>query len=88
MYVFAVCWCVCVCVCVRAQARTSFFLKGGSHLEVERYICARSAKSLAAGVQGPLKAPGSSGVLDALWCNLCLISEHFAPTFLTNTSVA
>ena len=33
----------------------------------------RSAKSFAAGVQGPLKGPGSSGILDALWCNLSLI---------------
>ena len=37
---------------------------------------ARSAKSLAAGVQGPPKGPGSSGVLDALWCNLSPILEH------------
>ena len=36
-----------------------------------------SAKSHAAGVQGTLKGPGSSGVLDALWCNLSLFWEHF-----------
>merc|ERR1712002_1066070 len=33
---------------------------------------ARNAKSLAAGVQGPLKGPGSSEVLEALWCNIGL----------------
>ena len=38
---------------------------------------ARSAKSLAAGVQGPLKGPGSSRVLDALWCYISLILNHF-----------
>ena len=31
---------------------------------------------VAAGVQGPLKGPGSSGVIDALWCNLSLILDH------------
>ena len=45
----------------------------------ERTSQARSAKSLAAGVQGPLKGPGSSGVLDALWCNLSLILGAFYP---------
>ena len=39
-----------------------------------------NAKSLAARVQGPLKGPGSSGVLDALWCNLSLIWGAFYPT--------
>ena len=32
-----------------------------------------STKSLAAGVQGPLKGPGSSRVVEALWCYLSLI---------------
>ena len=35
-----------------------------------------SAKSLAAGVQGPLKGPGSSRVVEALWCYLSLIFYH------------
>ena len=38
---------------------------------------ARSAKSLAAGVQGPLKGPGSSRVIDALWCYLSLIFDIY-----------
>ena len=37
----------------------------------------RSAKSLSAGGRGPLKGPGSSRVLDALWCNLGLIFKPF-----------
>ena len=37
---------------------------------------ARSAKSLAAWVQGPLKGPGSSRVVEALWCYLSLIFYH------------
>ena len=49
----------------------------------ERTSRARSAKSLTAGVQGPLKGPGSSGVLDALCCNLSLILGAFYPTNLS-----
>ena len=46
----------------------------------EVILCVRSAhhereESLSAGV--PLKGPGSSRVLDALWCNLGLIFKHF-----------
>ena len=47
-----------------------------------REVHITSAKSLAARVQGPLKGPGSSGVLDALWCNLSLILGAFYPTNL------
>ena len=43
------------------RARTVFGGGGGGV-----GICAQSANSLAAGVQGPLKGPGSSGVIDAL----------------------
>ena len=31
-------------------------------------VCARSARTLAAGVQGLLKGPESSGIVDAFWC--------------------
>ena len=37
----------------------------------------RSAKSLTAGVQGPLKGPGSTGALDALSCYLSLDLKHY-----------
>ena len=43
---------------------------------------ARSAKSLSAGVQGPLKGPGSSGVLDALSCNLSIFEGPFPLKFI------
>ena len=56
------------------RARTVFFFGGGAEYVREADIT--SAKSLAAGVQGPLKGPGSSGVIDALWCNLSLILDH------------
>ena len=39
-----------------------------------------------AGALGPLKGPGSSGVLDAIWCNLSLVLEHFCTKFMTNIS--
>ena len=49
-------------------------------MRIVRFAHITSAKSLAAGVQGPLKGPGSSGVLDALWCNLSIILGAFYPT--------
>ena len=49
---------------------------GGGKACAKRTSRAWSAKSLAAMVQGPLKGPGSSGVIDALWCNLSLILDH------------
>ena len=49
---------------------------GGKNMCANRTSLAQSTKSLAAGVQGPLKGPGSSGVIDALWCNLSLILDH------------
>ena len=42
---------------------------------------ARSAKFLAAGVQGPRKGPGSFRVLDALWCYLSLIFEDMTTLY-------
>ena len=45
-----------------------------------------SVTSLTAGVQGPLKGPGSSGILDAIWCNLSLVLEHFGKNIMTNIS--
>jgi len=56
---------------------------GGGDFAVYEIMC---AKSLTAGVQGPLKGPGSSGVLDAIWCNLSLVLEHFCTKFVTNIS--
>ena len=53
-----------------------FFFFGGANMCAKHTLRARSAKSLAAGVRGPLKGPGSSGVIDALWCNLSLILDH------------
>ena len=55
------------------QGRRKLFWSGGGGAEAytlkimnvrEAHIT--SVKSLAAGVQGPLKGPGSSGILDAL----------------------
>ena len=50
------------------------------YFEMKKGIFARGAritsakrKVLSAGVQGPLKGPGSTQVLGALWCNLSLI---------------
>ena len=70
------------------------FLEGGGGCR----ICARSghheheARSpyIAAGVQGPLKGPGSSGVIDALWCNLSLfwtIYNLFETFFITQNVI-
>ena len=47
---------------------------------------ARSAKSLAAGVQGPLKGPGSSRVVEALWCYLALFFTIW-PHWMSYTSM-
>ena len=49
-----------------------------TYFEVKRsHFCAQSAREvLSAGVQGPLKGPGSTQVLGALWCNLSLIFEQ------------
>ena len=54
---------------------------GGGDFAVYEIMC---AKSLTAGVQGPLKGPESSGILHALWCNLSLIFEHFCTKFMNN----
>ena len=50
------------------------------YFEVKKSIFARGAcitsakcEVLSAGVQGPLKGPGSTQVLGALWCNISLI---------------
>ena len=60
------------------KGQNCFWMGGGGGEYVrKRTSRARSAKSLAAGVQGPLKGPGSSGVIDALWCNLSLILDHY-----------
>ena len=40
-------------------------------------VCARSARTLAAGVQGLLKGPESSGIVDALWCYISHIFWTF-----------
>ena len=45
-------------------------------------LCARSAKSLTAGVQGPLKGPGSFGILE---CSL-VQSEPYFGAFMNNIS--
>ena len=52
-----------------------------------REACITSAKRevLSAGVQGPLKGPGTR-VLGALWCNLSLIFEHYYSKTLTKFS--
>ena len=47
---------------------------------------ARSAKSLAAGVQGPLKGPGSSGILDALLVQYKPYFEYFYDNFFHSNS--
>ena len=46
-------------------------------------ITSATREVLSAGVQGPLKGPGSTQVLGALWCNLSLIYEHYYSKPLT-----
>ena len=64
-----------------------------TYFEVKKSIFARAARitsakreGLSAGVQGPLKGPGSTRVLGALWCNLSLIFEHYYSKTLTKFS--
>ena len=59
------CVCVCVYVCVCVQGRIQdFHLGGGGAKDYmrKRILWAQTPKSLSAGVQGPLKGPGSSRV--------------------------
>ena len=51
---------------VQPERARTVFGGGGGKMCAKRTSCARSAKFLATGVQGPLKGPGSSGVIDAL----------------------
>ena len=66
-------------------------LQGGVYAGAE--ICARSAhherealSPLRPGSRARPRALVAQGVLDALWCNLSCILEHFCTTFLTNIS--
>ena len=49
--------------------KKSIFARGARITSAKREV-------LSAGVQGPLKGPGSTRVLGALWGNLSLIFEH------------
>ena len=44
----------------------------------EAHITSAKREVVSAGVQGPLKGPGSSGGLDAFWCNLSPILGAFS----------
>ena len=78
---------------LRPWAYGQNFAGGGGLLSLARiskrpcnYVRKARRPSRPGRVQGPHKGPGSSGVLDAIWCNLSLLFEHFCTKFMTNIS--
>ena len=68
------------CFVLSSQGRIQDFHWGGGgckRLCASTHIMSTEPNSLSAGVQGPLKGPGSSGgCFNALSCNLSLIFKH------------